>query len=83
MPLNQLIIYLNFEAEELAIYTSSHHKRWDGKGYPKGLKGDKIPLFSRIISLTDSFEAMTANRPYRKKQTIEYAASEIIKFAGT
>jgi diguanylate cyclase (GGDEF)-like protein/putative nucleotidyltransferase with HDIG domain len=71
------------EYSELAIYASSHHERWDGKGYPRGLKGEEIPLFSRIISLADSYEAMTADRPYRKKQTVDYAASEIIKYAGT
>lgn len=71
------------EYSELAIYASSHHERWDGTGYPRGLKGDKIPLFSRIISLADSFEAMTADRPYRKKQSVEYAASEIIKYSGS
>ncbi|MDC7244169.1 MAG: hypothetical protein PQJ44_09825, partial [Sphaerochaetaceae bacterium] len=47
------------------------------------LKGKKIPLFSRIISLADSYEAMTSDRPYRKKQSLEYAVSEIIKYAGT
>jgi len=44
----------------------SHHERWDGKGHPDGLKGEEIPLFSRICSITDSFDAMTSNRPYRK-----------------
>jgi diguanylate cyclase (GGDEF)-like protein/putative nucleotidyltransferase with HDIG domain/PAS domain S-box-containing protein len=71
------------EYSELAIHASSHHERWDGKGYPRGLKGEKIPYFSRIICIADSYEAMTADRPYRKKQTVEYATSEIIKFAGT
>ncbi len=71
------------EYSELAIYASSHHERWDGLGYPKGLKGEEIPLFSRIISIADSFEAMTADRPYRKKQTHAYAISELKKFAGT
>ena len=71
------------EYSELAIYASSHHERWDGTGYPRGLKGEKIPLFSRIISLADSFEAMTADRPYREKQSVDYAVSEIIKYSGT
>ncbi|XMB72646.1 diguanylate cyclase [Mycoplasmatota bacterium WC30] len=71
------------EYSELAIYASSHHERWDGLGYPKGLKGEEIPLFSRIISIADSYEAMTADRPYRKKQSNEYAVSELIKYAGT
>ena len=71
------------EYSSLAIHASSHHERYDGKGYPRGLKGEKIPLFSRIICIADAYEAMTADRPYRKSKSIEYAASEIIKFAGT
>lgn len=71
------------EYSDLAIYASSHHERWDGLGYPKGVKGTQIPLFSRIISIADSFEAMTANRPYRTKMSIEYAVSEIKKGSGT
>lgn len=43
----------------------SHHERYDGKGYPDGLKGEKIPLFGRIIAVADAFDAMTSNRPYR------------------
>ncbi|MBI9009417.1 MAG: diguanylate cyclase [Tenericutes bacterium] len=70
------------EYSELAIHASSHHEKWNGKGYPKGLKGEKIPYFSRIICIADAYEAMTADRPYRKKQSDEFAASEIIKFAG-
>ena len=71
------------EYSELAIHASSHHEKWNGKGYPRGLKGEEIPYFSRIICIADAFEAMTADRPYRAKQTDEYAASEIIKFAGS
>jgi hypothetical protein len=52
-------------------------------GYPKGVKGTQIPLFSRIISIADSFEAMTANRPYRTKMSVEYAVSEMKKGSGT
>ncbi|MFH1693074.1 MAG: HD domain-containing phosphohydrolase, partial [Bacillota bacterium] len=57
--------------------------RWDGKGYPSGLKGNDIPLFSRIICVVDAYEAMTADRPYRSKLTQEYAISEIIKYSGS
>lgn len=44
----------------------SHHERWDGKGHPDGLKGEKIPILARICSIVDAFDAMTSNRPYRK-----------------
>lgn len=59
-----------------------HHERWDGKGYPMGLAGDKIPLSARIFAVVDAFDAMTTNRPYRRKISIEDARAEIKKFAG-
>ncbi len=54
-----------------------HHERWDGRGYPDGLKGEEIPLEVRIVSIADSFDAMTSNRTYRKALTLESALSEI------
>ncbi len=71
------------EYSDLAIHALHHHERWDGKGYPSGMKGNDIPLFSRIICVVDAYEAMTADRPYRKKMSEEYAISEIIKCSGT
>lgn len=62
---------------ELAEYVLDHHERWDGNGYPRGLKGLQIPLFSRIISVADAYEAMTADRPYRKAMTREEAIKEL------
>jgi putative nucleotidyltransferase with HDIG domain len=59
-----------------------HHERWDGKGYPQGISGEDIPLFSRIISLADSFQAMTSYRPYRKALSIDLAIREIILNSG-
>jgi diguanylate cyclase (GGDEF)-like protein len=59
-----------------------HHENWDGSGYPDKLAGDEIPLGSRIIRVADAFEAMTANRPYRAAQTVEYALSELRSNAG-
>lgn len=50
----------------LAEYVLSHHERWDGKGYPRGLTGEVIPLVSRVITVADAYEAMTANRPYKE-----------------
>ncbi len=55
----------------------SHHERWDGKGYPDGLRNDEIPFFARIIALIDSFQAMTSFRPYRRKLTLNEAIEEI------
>jgi len=60
-----------------------HHEWWDGKGYPKGLAGKKIPLISRIISIVDAFDAMTNDRPYRKALSTEEAISEIMRCAGS
>ncbi len=51
----------------------SHHERWDGKGYPRGLKGEDIPLGARILSVVDHFDAMTSDRPYHKAMTNEAA----------
>ena len=62
---------------------ASHHERWDGAGYPRGLKGDEIPLAARIFTLVDSFDAMTSARPYRKALSLERALDEIAKGSGT
>ncbi len=70
------------EYSELAVHASSHHEKWNGSGYPRGLKGEQIPFFSRIISIADAYEAMTADRPYRKALSDDYAVSEIIKYSG-
>ncbi len=67
----------------LAEYALSHHERWDGKGYPKGLVGTEIPLYSRIINIADSFEAMTADRPYHTGMSIEDAILEIKRCSGS
>ena len=61
----------------------SHHERWDGLGYPRGLKGENISLQSRIISIADAFDAMTSQRTYRETLTKEDALTEIVKNAGT
>ena len=70
------------EYSDLAIHALHHHERWDGNGYPSGLKGEDIPLFSRIINVVDSFEAMTADRPYHKKIDKLSAVQEIIRCSG-
>jgi diguanylate cyclase (GGDEF)-like protein/PAS domain S-box-containing protein len=71
------------ELAPIADYILYHHERWDGNGYPQGLKEEDIPLLSRIIAITDAFDAMTEDRPYRKAMTREAALAEIERNAGT
>lgn len=61
----------------------SHHEHWDGTGYPRGLKGEQIPLLSRILSLADAYDVLTNGRPYKKAVTPIEAAKEIEKCAAT
>jgi HD-GYP domain-containing protein (c-di-GMP phosphodiesterase class II) len=61
----------------------SHHERFDGTGYPRGLRGHDIPLSARIFAIADSFDAMTSDRPYRSALTTEAAVAEILAGSGT
>jgi response regulator RpfG family c-di-GMP phosphodiesterase len=74
------IPYLNGAAAEVA---AAHHERWDGSGYPNGLRGEEIPLPARIFSVVDAYDAMTNDRPYRQAQAIDHALDEIRGGAGT
>ena len=67
----------------LAECVLAHHERWDGAGYPNGLKGEAIPLLARIIAIADSYDAMVSNRPYRKGMSHADAMEEIVAFAGS
>lgn len=60
-----------------------HHERYDGKGYPDGLKGEAIPLGARIISVADAYQAMTENRAYRRALSKEEATAQLLKESGT
>ena len=60
-----------------------HHERWDGKGYPTGLKGTDIPIAARIVALADSFDAMTNDRAYRARLSWDEAKAEIAACAGS
>ncbi|NLM21195.1 MAG: PAS domain S-box protein [Peptococcaceae bacterium] len=71
------------ELQSIAYYILSHHERWDGKGYPQGLKGEEIPLLSRILAVADAYDAMTEDRIYRKAMRRDQAIEEIKKNAGT
>lgn len=69
--------------EEEARWILHHHERPDGRGYPQGLRGDELPLESRVILVADAFEAITSDRPYRKRAPIEDALAELERHAGT
>ena len=60
-----------------------HHERYDGKGYPAGLAGEAIPLGARCLALADSFDTMTARRPYKEPMQISYAVKELEKGKNT
>lgn len=59
-----------------------HHERWDGRGYPAGLRGETIPVGARIVAVCDSFDAMTSDRPYRKSMRLTDACEELLRGAG-
>ncbi|MHB1392226.1 MAG: HD domain-containing phosphohydrolase [Clostridia bacterium] len=67
---------------ELAEFVLAHHERWDGKGYPKGLKGEEIPLQARIIMVADSYDAMTSERTYRKPLAEAIVIEELRENSG-
>ncbi|KHD15009.1 bifunctional diguanylate cyclase/phosphohydrolase [Clostridium butyricum] len=61
----------------------SHHEKYDGTGYPNNLKGDEIPYLARVLTVIDSFDAMTSNRPYNKRKTYKEAIEELERCSGT
>lgn len=77
------ILSANKQTSELAFYVLSHHERLDGTGYPNGIKGNNISQFTRILSLADSYDAITKERTYRKALSKQEAIAEIKKCSGT
>lgn len=77
----ELLIPLNL-SPNIISYIQHHHEHFDGTGYPDGLKGEQIPLGARIITVSDSYDSMTSERPYRKSLTQEEAKSELIRCSG-
>ena len=67
----------------VAKLVRSSHERWDGEGYPDGLRGEEIPLGARIIFVCDAFDAMTSERPYRRAVDRDFAVAELRRNAGT
>lgn len=70
------------ELRKISEYILCHHERWDGKGYPQGLKGEEIPVLARILAIVDAYDAMTENRSYRRAMTENEAIDELQNHAG-
>lgn len=72
------IHYLN----QSLIIPYCHHERWDGSGYPQGLKGEEIPLFARLFAVVDVWDALSSDRPYRKRMPAREVANYLQEEAG-
>src|SRR5690606_17023234 len=68
--------------DEIIRGVRHHHERWDGTGYPDGLKGKEIPLAARIIMLCDSIDAMLSDRPYRRALSLDVVKAELVRCSG-
>jgi diguanylate cyclase (GGDEF)-like protein/putative nucleotidyltransferase with HDIG domain len=77
------ILNAAYEMSDLSAYVLSHHERWDGKGYPRGISAEQIPLQSRIIAIADAYDAMTSARPYRAAKPPDFAIEQLTSNAGT
>ena len=71
------------ELRQVAAFILAHHERWDGTGYPKGLRGEEIPLASRIIAMVDTFDVIVTGRAYQPARSKEEAITELQRCAGT
>jgi diguanylate cyclase (GGDEF)-like protein len=69
--------------QHLAEIVVAHHERWDGQGYPHGIAGEDIPMSARILTVVDSYDAMTSRRVYREPLSTEYAKTELLRCSGT
>lgn len=77
------ILSTNNDMTEIAEYVLAHHERWDGTGYPKGLRGQEIPLLSRICAIADAYDAMISERSYKSSLPVEVVLAELRNNAGT
>jgi hypothetical protein len=69
--------------EKASLYALHHHEKFNGSGYPSGLKGEEIPIGARIVSVIDAFDAMVASRPYKEGLPLEEALSRLVRDCGT
>lgn len=69
--------------EVAAVIARTHHERWDGTGYPQGLRGEQIPLYTRIVSVCDVFDALTSNRPYKTAWSVSRALAYLQDHSGS
>jgi HD-GYP domain-containing protein (c-di-GMP phosphodiesterase class II) len=70
-------------ASQFSSIVRPHHERWDGTGYPDGLRGELIPLGARIVGLVDAFDAIIHERPYRPARSVDEAVEELQREAGS
>lgn len=77
------IILSSPSMSKVADFILSHHEKWDGQGYPRGLQHEDIPLISRIIAVVDAYDVMVSERPYKRAMTRDMALKEIERCAGT
>lgn len=71
------------ELADISEYILYHHEKWDGTGYPEGLKKDEIPLLSRILTIVDAYDVMISGRPYKDPISKKEALAEIDRCSGT
>ena len=69
--------------QRTAVLIRSHHERFDGRGYPDGLKENEIPIGARLIAVADAIDAITSERPYRKAYSLSYCFDELYRCSGT
>ena len=79
----QILAQIGGIFQHLAEIVVAHHERWDGKGYPRGIAGEDIPISARILTVVDSYDAMTSRRVYREPLSIEHAKTELLRCSGT
>ena len=79
----QILEELGGVFHQLAEIVVAHHERWDGKGYPYGLAEEAIPLNARILTVVDSYDAMTSHRPYREPMPVSQARMELQRCSGS
>ena len=78
-----ILSHISWLEEDIVPIIEAHHERYNGTGYPIGLKGEEIPLLSRVLAVADAFDAMTSDRSYRKAYPLEKALDELRKNAGS